>query len=131
MSNGEFFWLGPDDTVQGELGVVGAVQMGDPFENTFGLGAKRVAPTPSEEERLLTDTARMMRVAYPATKLKHAAQATLRLPFEYIRYRQFVDARAYSEDAIIAGIFLKYRGEFMRLSARVGNVGFYKWIPRD
>ena len=131
VSKGDFFWLGPDHRVQEELGIAVAVQKGGPFEDTFGLGAEPIAPTLEEEDRLLADAADVMRVAYRATKLKHAPQATLRLPIEYIRYRQFSDKRAYLEDRIIARIFATNRGEFVRLSARVGHMGFYKWVPQN
>ena len=128
--NGDFFWLGPARSVQEELGIIPAVRMPGPFEDAVGLGAAAMTPTRDENAALLTDTAQLMRQAYRSTKLQHAAQATLLLPLEYIRYRQFVDGRSYREDAIISGVFEKWRGEFVRLSARIGHVGFFKWVDR-
>ena len=127
LTNKEYFWLGPASTTQEELGIEKENRAGGPFEDTYDLASG--GPTPKEEEMnvLVRDTAQVMKRGYPAAKLVHAAQATLSLPIEYIRYRSFVDRRFYDWDRILVRLFSQHRSKFERLTAKRGQVGFYKW----
>ena len=125
--NQKFFWLGPTSITQEALGIYFNKQRSGPFEDTFELMTGGLLPEPNDIDLLLENTADVMKTGYAATKLVHAAQATLVLPIEYIKYRSFLDSRKYSWDNILAEIFRKYRSEFERLSAKRGQVGFYKW----
>ena len=128
LSNCEYFWLGPCHTTQIEMGIPQNKQMSGPFEDTFGLITNSTSPSDTEVEHLLDDTAEIMRGGYEAAKLVHAAQATLLLPIEYIKYRNYLDKRSYDWVGIVSLLFSKYRGEFHRLTARKGNIGFFNWI---
>ena len=109
------------------MGIAPGVKARGPFEDTFGSPKDSVVATEPEEERLADDTAAIMRKGYRASKLIHASQATLLLPIEYIRYRGAVDERKYDWNRIVQRVLAWYRGEFERLSAKRGQVGFYKW----
>ena len=125
--NCDFFWLGPNSTTQDALGIQLHKQKDGPYQDTFGLVASETKPRREDVNILLEDTADVMRAGYGSTKLVHAEQATLVLPIEFVKYRSFVDEKSYSWEEIVAGVFDKYRGEFERLSAKRGRVGFYKW----
>ena len=127
---GEYFWLGPTRDTQDEMGIARGLRMGGPFEDTFGVPESSVVTSEIEEERLADDTAAIMRKGYRVAKLIHASQATLVLPIEYIRYRGSVDERRYDWNRIVQRVLVKYRGEFVRLSAKRGRIGFYKWKGR-
>ncbi len=125
--NDYFFWLGPNSTTQNALGIQSHKKKDGPYQDTFGLIAIATQARSEDVDILLEDTAEVMRAGYRATKLVHAAQATLVLPIEFVKYRSFVDKKNYSWEDTVARIFEKYRGEFERLSAKRGQVGFYKW----
>ena len=127
LSNNEYFWLGPGHTTQKEMGIPPIKHKSGPFEDTFGFITECSLPSEDEVDQLLDDTAEIMKQGYRATKLIHAAQATLYLPIEYIRYREYIDKRSYDWVKTVSLLFSKYRGEFQRFSARRGQIGFYNW----
>ena len=125
--NHNYFWLGPISTTQDQMRIPLDKQKGGIYEDTFELMGNTPHRETNDIDQLLEDTANVMRAGYAETKLVHAAQATLVLPIEFIKYRAYLDQRNYEWNKIVADIFVRYRGEFQRLSAKRGQVGFYKW----
>ena len=127
LGKDEYFWLGPAATTQQELGITNDQQAGGPYEDTFDLTVGKLSPSEDESRCLVDDTVGIMRDGYFAAKLVHAAQATLTLPIEYIKFRSFVDGKKYEWTSTLSRLFSDHRNEFERLSAKRGQVGFYKW----
>ena len=127
MRGGQYFWLGPNSFTQRYLRIVPNHHVGGPFEDTFDPVVDPRNPEHRVIDKLVDDTAAMMRSGYAATKLIHAEQATLRLPIEYIKYRRIHDRMDYEWRDIVAHVFAKYRNEFVRLSPKRGQIGFFQW----
>ncbi|MDE0028395.1 MAG: hypothetical protein OXU42_03200 [Deltaproteobacteria bacterium] len=125
--DGHYFWLGPKQTTQRDLGISLEQRLPGPFEDTYGMAAEYAAPTNAEIDQLIADTVHIMKRGYKSVKLIHAAQATLLLPIEYIKYRMFADGRSYRWAEVLSALFPRYRVDFERLSAKRGQIGFYKW----
>ena len=103
-----------------------AKQIDAPSADTFRIGGQDAEPTPGQIRDLVDNTFEVMSAGYHAAKLVHAPQATLELPIEFIDYRSCVDGKSYNWRDILDEVFKEYRSEVQRLSARVGDIGFYK-----
>lgn len=126
MPSGSYFWLGPPAGTQKALGISEKLRAPGPYEDTFLLGAELSEASDAENRDLMEDVSELMKEAYPYSRLIHAPQASLILPFEYIRYRSRIDGRAYDSSKIFKLLFREKRDKFDRLSALRGSVGFYR-----
>lgn len=126
MHEGAYFWLGPPEGTQKALGIAEVDWALGPFEDTFLLGADLPKASETENRDLMEDVSQIMSEAYPHSKLIHAPQASLILPFEYIRFRSQIDRRSYDSAKIFDLLFREKRDRFDRLSALRGSVGFYR-----
>ncbi|MCV2881888.1 hypothetical protein [Actibacterium sp. XHP0104] len=122
----EFFWLGPQKGLQTELGIPISLQAGEPYEDTWFADSNRLKPKEFEVQSLIDDVVRVMVLGYPASKLKHASQASLRLPIEYITFRSFKDQRSYDWQTVVDEVFKSRKSEVERFSAKKGSIGFYR-----
>ena len=130
LSGDEYFWLGPPSTTQEELGLEKEKQAGGPFEDTYDLVSSGSPASERDVLDLVDETRGVMRRGYSAAKLVHAAQATLYLPIEYIKFRSFVEQKNVDWNSTLNRLFSEHRDEFERLTAKRGQVGFYKWKGR-
>lgn len=122
-----YFWLGPKQTTQQDLGIRAADQARGPYEDSFEITHSTTVPDEEEIVRVVDDTADIMKAGYSSVKLVHASQATLMFPIEYIKYRRALDRRSYDWNLIIPRVFSRHRDGFDRLSPKRGHVGFYRW----
>ena len=128
--NGQYFWLGPEQSTLDELGVRTYKPTPGPFEDSFFLIEEKTTPNEKEKNELLKFVAELMKVGYSTAKLVYAEQATLLLPIEYIRYRAYSDKIDFQFEELLETLFDRYRDDFDRLSAKRGPIGFYKWKAR-
>lgn len=124
--DGDYFWLGPARGVQETLRVSTSVEWPEPFEDAFNFTRESVDANPRETASLSKPVADIMREGFPYAKLVHATQASLQLPIEFIIYRSFKDGVRYDPMEVLKNVFQEQREQIDRLSARKGQIGFYR-----
>lgn len=121
-----YFWLGPTVDAQDSLRIEKSIQAQGPYEDTYNMRSPTLEASENDIKMLIDDVALIMTTGYTAAKLIHAPQASLILSIEYIRYRSYRDNRNYSWQNVLSELFNHKRGEFERLSAHKGQIGFYR-----
>ncbi|MER8770923.1 hypothetical protein NKH63_19560 [Mesorhizobium sp. M0960] len=124
--SGSYFWLGPDSGVQDALRIVPALQKGGPFEDQLEFAAYETEPSEADVAALVSDVSDVMVASFRDAKLVHAAQASLRLPIEYIQYRAYQDKKRYDWVSLLEKLFHEKKAILERFSAHKGLVGFYR-----
>lgn len=131
MMDEKYFWLGPNSEAQDNLKIDVEHQRKGPYVDTFDFADDSKTPSDNNVIVLADDTAEIMHSGFAAAKLIHAPQAPLELPIEYIKYRRYVEKVAYDWRTVLNYVFKQNRESLQRLSARVGEIGFYKSIAKD
>ncbi|MER9894584.1 hypothetical protein NKJ40_21300 [Mesorhizobium sp. M0119] len=126
--SGSYFWLGPEREVQTLLRIDPANRAAGPFEDELKIVPSITPRKSTSRMEIVRDTARLMVAAYTSAKLVHASQAPLDLPIAYIEYRSYRDGVNYEWPGIMDDLFKMYKGNFQRLSAKVGQIGYYKVV---
>ena len=128
LNEGAYFWLGPHSKTQDGLRIPESYQASGPFRDTLSFSHTNVQPSPQQIGRMTVDLLEVMERGFSHARLAHARQAPLDFPIEYIYFRSYKDKVEYNWREVLDDVFSANRKRVQRLSARVGEIGFYRIV---